>query len=131
MKKLSLLPYIFLIALFATPFSVFAQAPSLQNIELLVESALRILNVVTILFFVLAIVVFAWGIILFINAAGDPGALRKAKGYIIWGIIGIAVLASIFGLIQLLQTSFSIGGQGTLEIPDIEQEGPTGTPLGP
>ncbi|MEK7561077.1 MAG: hypothetical protein AAB539_03925 [Patescibacteria group bacterium] len=113
------------------PLAASAQAPSLTNIQQLVVSALNIVNIVTIFLFVLAIVVFAWGVILFIGAAGDPAAVKKARGVIIWGIVGIAVLASVFGLVSFLQTSFGVGGQGTLEIPDVEQEGPTGTPLGP
>ncbi|MEK7561075.1 MAG: hypothetical protein AAB539_03915 [Patescibacteria group bacterium] len=114
-----------------SPVVAFAQAPSLTNIQQLVVNALNILNIVTILLFVLAIVVFAWGIVQFIAAAGDPAKVKAARGTIIWGIVAIAVLASVFGLVSFLQTSFGVGGQGTLEIPDIEQTGPTGTPIGP
>ena len=72
--------------------------------------------------FMLALVVFAWGIVKLIAASGDPGAIKTAKGYIIWGVIGMAVLGSVIGLITFLQAYFGIkSGGGTISVPVISQ----------
>lgn len=63
-----------------------------------------ILQTIITLLFVLASLVFVYGVIKFLTAAGNGEAMTAAKGYIMWGLIGMAVLASIFGLIEFIQT---------------------------
>ena len=78
-------------------------------------------NILVTLLFVVALLVFAWGIVQFLFAAGDATKVKGAKGYILWGVVGMAVLASLFGLIAFLQQFFGISGtQGTLKAPDIQ-----------
>ena len=66
--------------------------------------------------FVLSIVAFGWGIVKYITAAGDAAQESKARGILTWGVIGMAVTASLFGLVQFLQTYFGVTGGGPLNI---------------
>jgi len=74
-------------------------------------------NGVILLLLLIAIAVFSWGIVALISAAGSPEQVRKAKGILWWGIVGIAVLASIAGLINVLQMAFGVSGTGTINPP--------------
>ncbi len=60
------------------------------------------------LLFVVAMLVFVWGAIKLIVSAGDPEAIKKAKSFMWWGVIAMAVLASVFGLVTFLQSYFGV-----------------------
>ena len=67
----------------------------------------QILNPVVILLFVLATIVFIWGIIQYvIGSQGDTGKLEKAKNTILYGIIGMFIMASAWGIVTILQDFF-------------------------
>lgn len=54
----------------------------------------------------LAVLALAWGLFNFITSAGDEEARANAKNLIIWSIIAIFVMISIWGLVNILRTSF-------------------------
>lgn len=89
-----------------------------QIIINLIETA----RLVLVLLFVLALLVFVWGMVKFIFAASSPDKLKEAKGILWWGIIGMFILASVFGIVVALQTYFGIG-EPSIPIP---QFGPGG-----
>ena len=72
----------------------------------LIEKIKSPLNQFIALLFTLATVYFIWGIIEYIKSAGDEAALKKGKAHMIYGIIGMAVMASAFGIVAMLQESF-------------------------
>lgn len=79
--------------------------------DLVTPIANQILSTVKVLVtvvFVLAIVAFGWGIVKFIFAGGDPTKLGEAKSFLLWGVIAMAVMASVFGLTQFLQNYFGV-----------------------
>ena len=59
---------------------------------------------------------FFWGIVQYIRK--NDGTLEEAKKRILWGIIGIFVLVSMWGLVYLLRASI-LGSRDTPD-PDIE-----------
>ena len=96
------------------PFVALA-ADASDNVTPIANNVLALVNVLVTIVFTLSIVVFGWGIVQFILAAGDPAAVSKAKSFLLWGVIGMAVGASIFGLVAFLRTYFGVSG-GTLDI---------------
>lgn len=72
-----------------------------------VGSLTRVVNAVIPFFLAIAVVVFIYGVIKYVISAGVEDR-AAARGYIIYGIIGIAVILSIFGLAKLLQNAFGI-----------------------
>jgi|SRR3989344_4831039 len=50
----------------------------------------------------LAVVVFLWGVVKFVTAAGDEEKRKEGKSFIIWGLVGIAIMVTLWGLIALL-----------------------------
>lgn len=107
------------IALVGAPLVAIAQADRLTPVF---QNVLTAVNTLVIIVFVIALLVFGWGIVKLIIAAGDPGKIAEAKGFILWGIIGIAILASLFGIITWLQNYFGVqGGTGTINVPTVTQ----------
>ena len=76
---------------------------------------LSTVRVLVLIVFVAAVVAFGWGIVQFVYADGNPTAIAKAKNFLLWGVIGMAVMASLFGLVTFLQTYFGVDA-GVLDV---------------
>lgn len=108
-------------ATLAMPLAAFAQE---DKVSPLARNVLGALNIIVTIVFVIAVIVFGWGIVKLIVAAGDPGKIKEAKGFLVWGVVGIAILASIFGIIQFLQQYVGvIPGSGTIQPPGVTLPG--------
>jgi len=103
-----------------TPFIASAADPKGENVKTIVQNIVSVAGLLITLMMILSIVVLGWGIIRLIIAAGNPDAVKKAKGVIIWGIIGIAVFVSLFGLIEFIKTYFGITETGALKPPEVK-----------
>ncbi|MEK7160786.1 MAG: hypothetical protein AAB724_02040 [Patescibacteria group bacterium] len=76
------------------------------------------LNALISVLFILTTLYFIWGIIEYIRAAGDEAALKKGKSHMIYGVIGMAVMAASWGIAKWIMDSFSItGGTGGVTLP--------------
>lgn len=65
--------------------------------------------------FMVAMLVFFWGVVVFIANAGNETKLKEGKKFLLWGVITLFVLFSVWGIIRLLTaTFFSSGGGGTI-----------------
>lgn len=70
----------------------------------------------------LAFVVFVWGIIKFIGAAGNPQAVKQAKGIMYFGIIALAILATTTGIIAFLQAYFGLESNTDINVPQFRNK---------
>jgi hypothetical protein len=82
----------------------------------------RILNGVIGIIITLAIIFFFWGLVTYLM--GNAGE-AKAKGLVsmMWGLLMIFVMVSIWGLIHLLQYTFGVQGANQAIIPDVIPSG--------
>lgn len=70
-----------------------------------------ILNPIIGLLFALALILFLWGGVEFLmNAAGQDGR-ETGKRHMVWGIIGIFVMVSVFGILKVLASTFGFCNQ--------------------
>ena len=96
-----------------------ASAAAQDIVTPIANNVLSLVRVLVLIVFVLAIVAFGWGIVQFIFAGGDPTTIGKAKSFLLWGVIGMAVMASLFGLITFLQQYFGVNSGGLNVLPPI------------
>ena len=59
------------------------------------------------LLFMLALAVFIWGMVKFI-AASQSAEKEDGKQFMLWGVIAIAVMFSVWGLVKILQDTFGV-----------------------
>jgi uncharacterized membrane-anchored protein len=78
----------------------------------LIIGGLRVLNGLVILLVSLAVVWFMWNVIKYSMSSEDDGK-TKAKEQMIHGIIAIAVIVSVWGIVYLLQSMFLGGANGS------------------
>lgn len=62
----------------------------------------------------LAVLYFIWGVFQFVAAAGDEEARTAGRDKMIYGIIGIFVMVSVWGLVNLLGGTFGLNSTSQL-----------------
>jgi hypothetical protein len=87
-------------------FPVFVFAAEIADIMNMVDS---ILGIVLPTLMVIATIVFIWGIIMFITAAGSDDKRKEGKNLMIWGVIGLFVMVAMWGLVQVIGNTFGVG----------------------
>lgn len=95
---------------------IMASAATVQSI---LDNIKGTLNFVIGLLFVLVTLYFILGIVQYVTAAGDETKLGKGKKHMIWGIIGMAVMAGAWGIVNIITTYFGVGGTNTVTPPQI------------
>jgi hypothetical protein len=56
-----------------------------------------------------AFLVFVWGVARFIKSAGSEKEIKDSKNLIVWGVIGLFILVTIWGIISFMKNEFSFG----------------------
>lgn len=78
---------------------------SAGNLKELICMAMDLVNPVIALLTGLAVMFFIWNVLRFIMSAGDAKGRETAKNGIIYGVVGLFVLFSFWGIVKLLQAS--------------------------
>lgn len=112
MKKLGLT-----LLSFALPVLTFAQADDSQVRDIL-SNFRSWLNIIIPILIVIAVIYFIWGVIQYVvMSKGDEEAQAAARNKIVWGLIGIFVILSFYGLVYFLGRTFGIGQGGSAPVP--------------
>jgi len=80
------------------------------------DTAILFINRLVIILVGVATLVFFWGVIQYVISQGDEKKLAEGRKYMLWGIIGLVVIASAWGIVNLIiytifgETSFSLPG---------------------
>ena len=78
----------------------------------------QIINPIIVFMMALAILMFVWGVVEFLmnQGGGEEKAIANGKQHILWGLIGLLIMVSVFGIMRLIVNTFGI-------------KGPPGTPI--
>lgn len=91
---------------------------------LLTRITQEIVNPLIVLVFLLAVVAFGWGIVMYLGAQGSDDRVEKAKKIMWWGIIGMFVLMSVWGVVYLLCDFFgTCTNKAGLSLPNFPSGG--------
>ncbi len=100
--------------------TLFAPVVSMAAFEGIKEYLLDIGNIfdaVYVLVFALALLYFFWGMGQFILKSGDSKLREEGKQRMIWGIIALFVIFSIFGIITWIGDELGIDQDQQLNVP--------------
>lgn len=89
------------------PVALFAAFPTValaqfEGISGLVRASGGIVKQLIIVVAGIALLVFFWGLVKFISKAGDEGEVKKSKGLMLWGIVALFVMVSIWGIVYFI-----------------------------
>ena len=75
----------------------------------------------------LAVFIVIWGIFNYITHAADEEKRAQAKQYIIWGVVGVFCMLSVWGFVNILYNSFTLDLQidpdQIPKVPQIQNDG--------
>lgn len=77
----------------------------------------EIISPVIALLFALAVLIFFWGIAEFVRDADSDEGRNKGKRNIIWGIVGMFIMLSVFGIIRVVNNTIPESSLGDSELP--------------
>ncbi len=136
MKKipyLHILLFICIVGLVSTPTLVFAQVQAQGCVGQINNGFCTFSGIITTftqtivrslatLFATAAMVAFFYGIVQFIwgSRDGKPEVMTKGKSFMVWGLVSLFVMFSVWGIVNYAQRIFGIQGQNTIIIPQIE-----------
>lgn len=113
MKKIAVLS-IFVI----TPMIAFAALDTNKGLGKALLVISDIINTALPIIVGLAVLFFFWGLAKYILNAGDEEKKAEGRNIMIWGIITLFIMISVWGLVHLLVDTFSLG-DGSLKVPEI------------
>lgn len=89
------------------------------GVDRVLHDAERLFSQLIPIFFAIALIVFIWGLVQFLLANGSEDKTEDGKRIMIWGIIALFVMASVWGLVNFLRGSFGFTGDkaGKIETP--------------
>ena len=114
MQKIkSLIP----VGLMLIPFA--AGAENVENVEDIIGVVNSILNKLILLLIGIAVIIFSIGYIKYITAGEDPEKIAAGRNMMIYGIIGLFVMVSVWGLVNVISGTFDVGTGSILQVPGI------------
>jgi uncharacterized membrane protein len=103
----------------ALAFPFLALAQTVNSLQDLASFAINMINnVLTPLIFAIAFIVFIWGIVkYFIFGGHEPESQKEGRQLMLWGIVGFAVMLSVWGLVHILTGTLNINNTQQLPPP--------------
>lgn len=105
-------------------YGVMALSPALTlaaigTTQTLVNDVYGLVKSIIPIIFAIAIIYFFWGLVVFLRGAGDPKVQEAGRNQMIWGIVAIAVMLSIYGIVNWLQLAIGITPTTTIPTPTL------------
>lgn len=104
--------------LLTAPVSLFAQ--QLTQVDSLLTSIGGLVSTALPILVGLALLGFFWGLVKFIFAQGNEDSKTDAKKIMIWGLVALFVMVSVWGLVGFIGDAFDIEqGDDLTEVPTV------------
>ncbi len=98
---------------------------NIGNFQGLINAVIQVLNWLIPFLVVLAVFVIIWGAFLFVTNAGDPEKRKEGRDRILWGIVGVVVMLTIWGLVNVLRNTLNLN-TATPTVPSLPYVGGSG-----
>ena len=85
-----------------------------------------IIDPAILIIFSLGFFMFIWGLIEFLWKLGEGGDNDEGKQHMLWGIVGMFIMVSVYGIIALLDNTFGLD----IANPDVGRLENISTPTG-
>ena len=77
----------------------------------------KLLNTIIPILITLGVVYFVWGVITYVISS-DEEAKKAGRDRIIFGIIGLAVIVGMWGLVNILSSTFGVSSSNSGSVPN-------------
>ncbi len=87
---------------------MFAYADALD--DALFKININIINPAIEFAFIVATVIFLWGVFQFIMNASDKDKRQEGKDHMLWGLVGFLIMFGVYGIITILANTVGVTG---------------------
>lgn len=87
-----------------------------QDLPALVTLFISLIDSIITVLFALAVLGFFWGLAKYMLSVQDSAKIEEGRKLMIWGIIALFVMFSIFGILRILKATFLDSGGGSAPI---------------
>lgn len=94
------------------------------NLQFIICRISELLNTIVPILIILGVIFFIYGVITYVIAQ-DEEAKSRGRDLMIYGLIGLLVIVSMWGLVAILKNTFGISGTTTINVPCIPSPGVT------
>jgi hypothetical protein len=95
--------------MFLFPIVTLAQTLNFNNLMTPLAGLKSVMDKIIPLIIGAAVIVFLWGVLKYVlSGADDPDKRKEARGFMVWGIVALFVMVSVWGLVKILQTTTGI-----------------------
>ncbi len=88
-----------------------------QTAEFVARVNAAIVNPILALLFAAALLYFLWGGFVFIISAGNDQARAEGRQHMLWGVIGMVVMVSVFALLNIGLNTFGVNSADPQMLP--------------
>jgi Na+/proline symporter len=92
-----------------------------QDVLSLICRISLILNRIIPVLIILAVIIFVWGVIMYV-VSSEEEAKKKGRQRMIWGLIGLVVIVGMWGLVAMVRNSLGIDNNQNVILPTINTE---------
>lgn len=85
-----------------------AHAVSSEVVALVGRINEQVINPLIVLLFTAALILFVFGLFNFFGKRESTDALEKGKRHMVWGIIGMVIMVSVFGIMNFITGSIGV-----------------------
>jgi len=68
-----------------------------------------IIDPIVLLIFSAGVFLFTWGLVVFLLNLDNPEARKTGVQHMLWGILGVFIMATVFGIISIITETFGLG----------------------
>ncbi len=72
-----------------------------------------IINPIIGIIFALAVILFFYGMAKFLFYSENDDKRAEGRSHMVWGVIGMFIMVSVFGIIRLIMDTLGVGGIGS------------------
>ena len=88
-----------------------------QTVESILQRIAGIINILTIIVVALALLAFLWGLMSYLFGGAETKEVGRDR--MIYGIIALFVMISVWGLVRVLNNTLGVGAGGSAPIPGV------------
>lgn len=94
-----------------------SSAVDTSYISSLLTAVGNIINILIPILVGLCVLAIMWGLFQYLKGGAEEK--EKGRAIMIWGVVAVAVMVSIYGLVGILQSTFGITGTETITPPSV------------
>lgn len=96
-----------------------ARAQDLEGLDTLAQSIGNLVDTALPIVVGIALLGFFYGLAKFIFSASDPEKQKEGRSIMIWGVVALFVMVSVWGLVNFIGDSTDIGQDDLNEVPTV------------